>query len=72
MGILATKHVRESQMSIVIDSMGSPYAFMQDDLSNSCARCRSPDRESWRVIKELERVKSPQDGLLSLLTKMGD
>lgn len=70
--VLTIKNAKEAGTSIVIDSKESPYAFMQDDLSNSCARCRSPDRESWRVFREVRKVKHPQAKLLAFLTIMGD
>jgi hypothetical protein len=44
--VLAIKNAKEAGTSIVIDKKESLYAFMQDDLSNSCARCRSPDPEA--------------------------
>lgn len=70
--LIAVKNTEEIGLSIIINSESAPYAFMQEDLFNSCARCRGPDRETWRVYREMQKIKDNQTRLISFITDIGE
>ena len=56
----------------VLEMGGHAWMVTQQDIKESCARCRAIDKESWAIYKNLGTNKTTAVILLSLLAEKGE